>query len=795
MPTSPLSDVLYHLRRTVLPAEGAELSDEQLLGEYLQHRDKEPLSVLVRRHGPMVWGVCRRILDAHDAEDAFQATFLVLVRRAGSIWPRSFVGNWLHGVAYQTARKARAMAANRARRERVVAEMPEPTTPTPPREHELLPLLDEALIRLPSKYRAPVVLCDLEGKTRQEAAGQLGVPPGTVAGRLARARTMLARSLARQGVALSAGTLATVLAQQSASATVPGNLVAATIDAAELFATGAVSISPQVLTLTEGVLKAMVISKIKIATVVLLAFGILGTGAGWLTHVALADKPKEKPGDKPAGKPVKVAVPQDQREISGVVHAIDVAKKTLTIHAGKAVREDTFTLAGDVSVLLDDGTGDKLGFQDGKLANVTEGASVTVRLTADKKVTRIFVEGPTVQGTLKSADAGKAQITVTIASKKGEAAEEKTFSVTKNARLFIDDGHAPDKTKPGKEVTLQDFPQNAPVVLRLSADQKAVGSLRAESPSVSGTVKKVDADKITVTISAKKGEDATEQTFAVGKDVPVSFDEGKSKDKTKPAEAAVKKLNDVPVSARVRLRLTFDRGSVTAIAVEPTTAHGSVKAVDAEKGTITLHDKVDGDKTYTVAKDAAVYFDDKSQGAKKLSDVPTDAQVELRMPPGGTTVQTIRVQPATAAGTISGNAGKDITVHSKAGDETFALDKDVRIVLDGNRPGKVEDLVDGAVVRVRLSVDRKTALEVQAEGPTYRGIVKGVDADKITLTVGGKGGVGGEDKEFKLTKKTVIATQMKQVPIELKNLKVDTEVTVKLSLDQKTAVQILVMGE
>ena len=157
----------------------------------------------------------------HDAEDAFQATFLVLVRKAASIVPREMVGNWLYGVAHQTALKARATAAKRKGRERQVTDMPEPAVAGQDLWPDLQPLLDQELSRLPDKYRAVIVLCDLEGKTRKEAARQLGVPEGTVASRLARARAMLAKRLARRGVTVSGGALAAVLSEKAASAGVP----------------------------------------------------------------------------------------------------------------------------------------------------------------------------------------------------------------------------------------------------------------------------------------------------------------------------------------------------------------------------------------------------------------------------------------------------------------------------------------------------------------------------------------------------------------------------------------------
>src|SRR4051812_29899908 len=212
------SEVLRHLRRSALLPDGAGLTDGQLLAGYLDRSDEGALAALVRRHGPMVWGVCCRVLrDHHDAEDAFQATFLVFVRRAASIASRELLANWLYGVAHQTAVKARATAARRRTRERQVTEMPEPEVVQQDHRRDLQPLLDHEISRLPDKYRVPIVLCDLEGKTRKEAAHQLGVPEGTVAGRLARARAMLAKRLSRHGLALSSGTLAAVLSENAAS--------------------------------------------------------------------------------------------------------------------------------------------------------------------------------------------------------------------------------------------------------------------------------------------------------------------------------------------------------------------------------------------------------------------------------------------------------------------------------------------------------------------------------------------------------------------------------------------------
>jgi RNA polymerase sigma factor (sigma-70 family) len=155
------------------------MTDGELLECFLSGWDDRAFAALVRRHAAMVWGVCRRVLICHqDAEDAFQSTFLVLVRKAASVTPRHMIANWLYGVAHQTALNARASAARRRARERQVTEMPEPAGPEQKLWLDLQPILDQELSRLPARYRSAIVLCDLEGKTRKDAAAQFGVPQG-----------------------------------------------------------------------------------------------------------------------------------------------------------------------------------------------------------------------------------------------------------------------------------------------------------------------------------------------------------------------------------------------------------------------------------------------------------------------------------------------------------------------------------------------------------------------------------------------------------------------------------------
>src|SRR6516165_4923152 len=206
-----LDKVLAHLCRVLTPPEGAS-TDGQLLARFVAARDEASFAALVRRHGPMVLGVCRRLLrHAQDAEDCFQATFLVLVRKASSV-RREAVGSWLYAVAYRTSLEARSVNARRRTRERQVEDMPHLQIP-PVEPQDWRPWLDHELNLLPEKYRAVIVACDLEGRSRKEAARLLGLAEGTVCSRLTRAHRLLAKRLSRYGLSVSGGVLAIALSE------------------------------------------------------------------------------------------------------------------------------------------------------------------------------------------------------------------------------------------------------------------------------------------------------------------------------------------------------------------------------------------------------------------------------------------------------------------------------------------------------------------------------------------------------------------------------------------------------
>jgi RNA polymerase sigma factor (sigma-70 family) len=269
-----METVVRHLRRTV--HSDAASGDAQLLTAFINNRDEAAFTSLVKRHGPMVWGVCRRLLDHHDAEDCFQVTFLVLARRARSVRPREMVGNWLHGVAYRTALQARATRLKQQGREKPEAQMPEPAAAPQEHDRDLYALLDRELTRLPETYRLPIILCDLGNASIKDAARQLGWPQGTLAGRLFRARKLLATRLARRGLAVAAGSLA---CHEVASAGMPPSLVESAIKAAS-----SQVVPTKVAPLMQGVITAMLIAKLKTVAVVLVALTAVGVGGGLLSR-------------------------------------------------------------------------------------------------------------------------------------------------------------------------------------------------------------------------------------------------------------------------------------------------------------------------------------------------------------------------------------------------------------------------------------------------------------------------------------------------------------------------------
>lgn len=317
---------LATLTRRLLGLEnspGGAATDRQLLERFVRDRDQAAFAAILERHGPMVLAVCRRVLGrSADADDAFQATFLVLVRRVASVGWHDSLGGWLHAVAYRVAHKARSNAARAADLVRRSAPqevpMPDADPPTVVAHRELCAALDAELAELPEKYRLPLVLCYLEGRTNEEAAVQLGWTKGTVSGRLSRARDLLRGRLARRGLAPSVAAIEVALGNMASAAPPPAPLFESALRAAVLSESGSAAVagavSARAVALTEGVSRAMSLTRLKVMAAALLAFCLLGTGATLLAYHALGadqkemkeakEEPAPKPADKPPAKPM-----------------------------------------------------------------------------------------------------------------------------------------------------------------------------------------------------------------------------------------------------------------------------------------------------------------------------------------------------------------------------------------------------------------------------------------------------------------------------------------------------------
>jgi RNA polymerase sigma-70 factor (ECF subfamily) len=335
-----VSPVLRFIRQLARPRDAGAADDAALLEAFVYRHDEGAFAALVRRHGPMVLGVCRRILrHEQDAEDAFQATFLVLARRAGDIRRPERLGNWLYGVACRTAARARRMAARRRNHERQAAAAPATSPVEAVLWQDLRPVLDEEIRRLPERYRAPFVLHYLEGRTNQEAARQLGCPEGTVLSRLAWARQRLRRRLALRGIGLTAGGVALALSEKPLAAAGPTALAAVTVRAGLDYATGQIAltgVSTQVLAMTKGVLRAMWMTRLKIAAAVLLSLGGVASGVGFGVRASLA----AGEGRGAAGAAAAVIAREDG----------DKKDKEITVKGLPPVVVRTAPRAGDTSV-------------------------------------------------------------------------------------------------------------------------------------------------------------------------------------------------------------------------------------------------------------------------------------------------------------------------------------------------------------------------------------------------------------------------------------------------------------
>ncbi len=340
MATGQLDPILRHIRSLAGPRGAAQQSDGQLLERFVARRDEAAFEAILSRHGAMVLNVCRRVLPGvHDAEDAFQATFLVLARKAGSVRKQQSVGSWLYGVAYRIALKARAGARRRREHERQAGTMPQTSPIAEIVWRDLRPVLDEELSHLPEKYRGPVVLCDLEGKTHDQAARELGRPAGSVSRWLARGRELLRRRLVGRGIALSTGVLVSTLTAQARAAVLPRTLTAETLRAALVFGSGAPAAIavPRAAALAEAALRN---TWSGLAARAGLLLALIGLGAGLL---AAPEAGGEKP---PAKQPKPAPKPAERAPATRALPDFKAIKATLLRRNGGSARTEAAVAAG-----------------------------------------------------------------------------------------------------------------------------------------------------------------------------------------------------------------------------------------------------------------------------------------------------------------------------------------------------------------------------------------------------------------------------------------------------------------
>jgi RNA polymerase sigma factor (sigma-70 family) len=295
MEMGPISAVLLHVRRLAAIEGVSHLTDAALLDGFLTNRDEAAFAALLHRHGPMVWGLCQRLLHhRQNAEDVFQATFLTLLRKASSIRKQESLACWLHGVAYRLARRVQADQARR-----LLTNAEGAASAANPAEqasgHEVQAAFDEELARLPEKYRLPLVLCYLEGQTRDEAAEQLGWSLGTLKRRLEQGRAALRDRLTRRGVTLGAALFAASVGGDAFAATVPPTLMNSTWLATNMIAGGqalAEVAGAQVAALTEGMVAALAPSKLKwVAALAAATLALAGAGGVWTASTLQAKVP------------------------------------------------------------------------------------------------------------------------------------------------------------------------------------------------------------------------------------------------------------------------------------------------------------------------------------------------------------------------------------------------------------------------------------------------------------------------------------------------------------------------
>jgi RNA polymerase sigma factor (sigma-70 family) len=612
---------------------GCAESDRGLLRAFAESGDESAFTELVRRHGPLVLGVCRRILgNVQDAEDAFQATFLVLARKASALQWQDSIKNWLHGVACRVAMKARGQIVRRRQKERAACAPVDDANAGAQAWNDLRAVLDEELQQLPDKYRAVLLLCYLEGKTRDEAAETLGWSAGSVKGLLERGREMLRARLVKRGLTLAAALTAALVSDSTiGAASISSALTVATVQSAGQFLAGSAGqalLAPPVLTLAQGVLNAMLLAKIKAIGFVTMML-ILSAGALIGVHQAASDHSVAAAGvANLPGSPVLVAQERDGRkdepkkkaDAFGLVKAIDLKVGTLTISSLRdGDRDDaTFNLgAKDLKVSTTFG-------ESMKITEVTAGMRVHLQLK-ELDVMAIHVENPVVPAFFNSVDAEKRVVEARAERKIAQ------YAVAKDAKITI----------AGKVLKLAEVPLDERVFITLSLDKKTILAMHANKaggerpkgdrpmeerppvrvPTVNATIIDIDASKDTVSVLTGRDGEQKIGTLSIPKDMKIKVQfEG-----TSVQDVALAQLTKPLQAIVVR---SDDGKTVSALTVLAPTARGTIKSIDAAGKKVTLTEADRAEKTYELA-DTVHVRSQLREAPGKLTDVTLGMNVIL----------------------------------------------------------------------------------------------------------------------------------------------------------------------
>jgi RNA polymerase sigma factor (sigma-70 family) len=582
MAKSSLRSVLQHLRKFAAAQSFRELKDPELLERFVGARDEAAFTVLIERHGPMVLGVCRRALpNFHDAEDACQATFLVLARKAASVRKKTSLSSWLHGVARRVAANLKRDLARRKNRERTFEAPPSKGPAAEVTWREVQAILDEALQQLPQRYRAPLILCYLDCLTRDEAARQLGLSCTTLHGRLERARDLLRQCLVKRGLTLAAGMSAAALGESMALAALRPTFVVSLTRAAMLFSARQPltdsMVATHVLALTREVLKSMFLTKLTLATAALLSTGLfMATVLGSFTTPSIAQDANRGPlfVDRLVKTDLVPAaarqVKTENRSGSLAMEAMDLVKGTI-----KGSRVDTDPerrlfchrqeywelVVKPATKITIDGKDAKLadlimitppaGADWMRMIDVEAALEVLDRPRPSKRkgvAIRITAKGMQVRCVIQAISAGKNTAAVKTIGRgfDGEliAEDTKEVSLAKDVRVTIDDRLA----------ALGDLKPNMKASLQMSAVKELVLGIKAYGATVEGVLKAVDTTKKTLSVTIPSAQ-MTAQGVSVAKYAKVLID---GKEST---------LSDLAIGMRVTLQMSAEPDQSVIIAI------------------------------------------------------------------------------------------------------------------------------------------------------------------------------------------------------------------------------------